>query len=223
VAEFEYAFLAITRVRVEFVALADGTEINLGPAGPEPALREYFEQRIVPVLHQEYEESLRSWRASLEQFRAAVTVDRRSVKTGVFGQREERVELHFPDGRALELYPEEADEEIARRFVTEHRKPSSSTLTFEEWAERAAPTSRWRTEWRATYFADGMSRDLTVEADEWIYGAPLEAILNILNALGAAGWKLMTVTEDKGVYSGVESANSAAPVRLRYTFMRSRA
>jgi hypothetical protein len=221
-AEFEYAFLAVTRVRVEFVALADGTEIGVGAAGPEAALRSHFERLIVPALQREHEDALRDWRASLERFRGAVSVARRSVKTGVFGPKEERVELLFPDGRALELYPEEADEEIARRFVAEHRKPSPSTLTFEEWAQAVGASSRWRTEWRATFFADGMTRDLQVLAEEWVYGAPLEAILNVLNALGAAGWKLVTVTEDKGVYSGVESANSAAPVRLRYTLMRSR-
>jgi hypothetical protein len=221
-AEFEYAFLAVTRVRVEFVALGDGTEISVGAGGPEPALRSYFDARVAPALQRNHEVALSEWRASLERFRAGVRVEPRSVKTSVFGAKEERVELRFPDGRALELYPEEADEEIARRFVAEHRKPSPSTLTFEEWVAGANASSRFRTEWRATYFAEGMSRDLQVLADEWVYGAPLEAILTVLNGLGAAGWKLIAVTEDKGVYSGVESANSAAPVRLRYTLMRTR-
>lgn len=221
-AEFEYAILAVTRVRVEFVALADGTEIPFGPAGPEAALRTWFDERVAPALQREHDAALREWRTSLERFRAGVTVARRSVKTGMFGPKEERIELRFPDGRTLELYPEEADEEIARRFVAEHRKPSLSTLTFEEWAQSAGAETRWRTEWRATFFADGLSRDLQVLAEEWVYGAPLEAILNVLNGLGSAGWKLVTVTEDKGVYSGVESANSAAPVRLRYTLMRAR-
>jgi hypothetical protein len=221
--EYEYAFLAITRVRTEFIALADGTELALDARGPQGALVAYFNERVVPEVQRRDEAADGEWHRGLEQFASRVQVVERTVKTGVLGPREDRVSLVFPDGFETEVYPEEIDEEIARRYASLQRKPSPRSLAFEQWASEAGATTRWRVEWHATLYMDGGAREVKLQTPRgWTYGAPLDAIVSLLNELGRRRWKLVTVDEDKGLYAGIESANSAAPVRIRYTFSRER-
>ena len=134
------------------------------------------------------------------------------------------------DRRSLEVrlkaIPEEfrkESEEIARRYSLAHRKPSPRSLAFEQWASEAGATTRWRVEWNATLYLDGGAREVKLDTPRgWTYGAPLDAIVGLLNELGRRRWQLVTIGEDKGLYAGIESANSTAPVRLRYTFCRER-
>ncbi len=221
--EYEYAFLAITRVRREFIALADGTELALDARGPQAALLAYFNERVAPDVAHRDEVADAEWRRGLDDFASRVRVVQRSVKTGMLGPKESRVALVFPDGYETEVYPEEINEEIARRYSLQDRKPSPRSLAFEQWAAEAGATTRWRVEWLATLFMADGAREVKLQTPRgWTYGAPLDAIVSLLNELGRRRWKLVTVDEDKGVYAGVESANSAAPVRIRYTFSRER-
>ena len=221
--EYEYAFLAITRVRTEFIALADGTELALDVGGPQDALVAYFNERVVPEVQRRDDVADSEWRRGLEEFATQVQVAHRTVKTGVLGPKEERVNLIFPDGYDTEVYPEEINEEIARRYSLAHRKPSPRSLAFEQWASEAGATTRWRVEWNATLYLDGGAREVKLDTPRgWTYGAPLDAIVGLLNELGRRRWQLVTIGEDKGLYAGIESANSTASVRLRYTFCRER-
>ncbi len=221
--EYEYAFLAITRVRTEFVALADGTELALDNRGVEAVLAAYFDERVVPEVHRRDAEADSAWQRGLDEFASQVQVVHRTVKTGVLGPREDRVNLVFPDGSEAEVYPEEINEEIARRYSTQQRKPSPRSLAFEQWLAEAGATTRWRVEWHATLYMDDGAREVRLQTPRgWTYGAPLDAIVPLLNELGRRRWRLVTVDEDKGLYAGIESANSAAPVRIRYTFARER-
>jgi hypothetical protein len=222
--EYEYAFLAVTRVRTEFVALGDGTELALDARGPQVALSAYFNEQVVPDVQQRDEQADMQWQRGLDEYASSVQVVHRSVKTGMLGPREERVTLVFPDGPEAEVYPEEINEEIARRYSTRQRKPSPRTVAFEQWVNEAGATTRWRVEWHATLFMADGARQVKLQAPRgWQYGAPLDAIVPLLNELGRRGWSLVSIEEDKGLYAGVESANSAAPVRIRYTFSRERA
>jgi hypothetical protein len=221
--EYEYAFLAVTRVRTEFIALTDGTELALDARGPQSALAAYFNDRVVPEVQRRDEAADTDWRRGLDEFAAQVQVEHRTVKTGVMGPSEDRVSLVFPDGYDTEVYPEEINEEIARRYSLRDRKPSPRSLAFEQWASEAGATTRWRVEWHATLYMDGGAREVKLETPRgWQYGAPLDAIVGLLNELGRRRWQLVTIDEDKGIYAGIESANSAAPVRIRYTFSRER-
>src|ERR1700730_19404931 len=94
--EYEYAFLAITRVRTEFIALADGTELSLDVGGPQDALVAYFNERVVPEVQRRDDVPDSDWRRGLQEFATQVQVAHRTVKTGVLGPQEERGKLILP-------------------------------------------------------------------------------------------------------------------------------
>jgi hypothetical protein len=53
-------------------------------------------------------------------------------------------------------------------------------------------------------------------------GVPLETITQQLNELAGDGWRVVAVSEDRGLYLGIDTHDESYPARLRYLLERTR-
>jgi hypothetical protein len=75
--------------------------------------------------------------------------------------------------------------------------------------------------WMATLYTPSGSEPIMIDG-EWKYGWPETDIVNILNKTGADGWQVISVTEDKGLYSGHDASSESGPTAVRYLLARPR-
>lgn len=130
-------------------------------------------------------------------------------------------EIRFPDGKVERVDAGEGAayvaEVAAKRHPTDNRRPEPPK--FDKWWNEH---SKKIVEWAGQFFEGGTSpRPITVDAIDWEYGLPVEPILEALNSLLDEGWRLVHVSEDRGLYSnpGVV-VNDSYPTRVRYLVER---
>jgi hypothetical protein len=54
----------------------------------------------------------------------------------------------------------------------------------------------------------------------WNFGLPIEDALRILNDLAAEGWRVVSVSEDRGIYRGATNQTDSAVTTVRYLLAR---
>jgi hypothetical protein len=75
--------------------------------------------------------------------------------------------------------------------------------------------------WRG-YFNDATgARQLTDLIETWSGGIPATEITEALDTLSELGWQVVSITEDKGLYSGADAQREAGPVIVRILLRRS--
>lgn len=75
--------------------------------------------------------------------------------------------------------------------------------------------------WIATISTSTGAEKLAINEHGQTYGWPIAQVTGTLNRLGADRWQVISVTEDKGLYSGVGTDSESGPVAVRYLLMRS--
>lgn len=75
--------------------------------------------------------------------------------------------------------------------------------------------------WRC-YVVDpsGEARRRQIEMSGTWSGVPLETITRQLNELAGDGWRVAAVSEDRGLYLGIDAHDESYPARLRYLLER---
>ena len=78
------------------------------------------------------------------------------------------------------------------------------------------PVTGWIAE-----FVDGEEQtDVELDAIVWTQGFPAAAVAAALNQLGTEGWRVLHVSEDRGLYSGPHANSDAFVTRARYLLRR---
>lgn len=73
--------------------------------------------------------------------------------------------------------------------------------------------------WRVCFF-NGSEWHEGEKPTTWWMGMPGEAIVQALNRLAEEGWHVLHVSEDHGVYAGVDTVDESFPTRVRYLLRR---
>ena len=66
----------------------------------------------------------------------------------------------------------------------------------------------------------GDVRRTQIEMSSTWSGVPLETITRRLNELAREGWRVVAVSEDRGLYLGIDARDESYPARLRYLLER---
>jgi hypothetical protein len=75
--------------------------------------------------------------------------------------------------------------------------------------------------WQAHLIDATGTRALGPVVERWDHGGiPAPEIALYLNQLATEGWGVQDVAEDRAVYSGVDTSEGAAPIRIRYLLRR---
>lgn len=130
-------------------------------------------------------------------------------------------EVRFPDGRIERVDVGEGAtrvaEEAVKRYPIDNRRPAQPT--FDDWWSK---NSTKVVTWVGQFYESGHNpRTIDVDALTWDYGLPVEPILAALDSLLAEGWRLVHVSEDRGLYTNPDVVvNDSYPTRVRYLVER---
>lgn len=73
--------------------------------------------------------------------------------------------------------------------------------------------------WAASLYLDGEPKQLPAFSS-WDFGLPIEGVLAVLNQIATDGWRVVHVSEDRGVYAGITNRTDASVTKARYLLAR---
>ncbi len=152
-------------------------------------------------------------------------IEERQEKVPSGGLRKTTVvfdELRLPDGQVVRCDSGEAASAAKAQFSRQHPGPKATAdatapPSFDTWWNQEAKEVR---AWSAAVFEEGQRRDLAWSARIWPYGFPIEKVLQELNRLKGEGWRLLQVSEDRGLYAGQDAQTESGVVTARYLLTR---
>ncbi len=132
--------------------------------------------------------------------------------------------LTFPDGSTREGPTADIstmlEEECVRLYGEEPYVPTQEQ-DYDTWLVETGAVGIEQRVWVGIVIEpDGSEREFEEGLEEWRFGAPLAGINGELNRLAAAGWVVVSVSEDKGLYLGSDSRDESYPARIRYLLGR---
>jgi hypothetical protein len=227
-AGLEYALLTISKWHFERVLYPDGTEED-GPPGSAAAatarwheeqaagLRARFDEEVLPGLRSRFETELRAWEAR-EETREMQAEQEASQEEWLWG----RDNTATAPGHARRS-PLEAAALGAR--LNDPKPPERYEQEYEVW-RKSQPTPMTTTDlrgWQAVLVDRSGREPIEIEAvkEAEDFRWPESDVIVILNRLADTGWRVMSVTEDKGTYPGADAGAESGPVRVRYLLERS--
>ena len=210
-----YATLTIGRVRYNAIkTLREGRHFYLSEADA----KDMYDSDIVKPADEEHAVALKQHEAALHKFDESVTVSKGvEIRRDTGGLRKSKVLIdevfigrtrhEVEAGRATHFVSEERDKQ--------HPAPRRPEIpTYESWFKSKAAEHRT---WRAELITSSGSKAIALpEPFDWSWGFPIAVAIDLLEGLEQEGWKLVSVSEDRGLYSGADATNESYPTRVRY-------
>lgn len=215
-----YATLAFGRVKYFLYNVGDA---RLEKFSSHDDAREFF-SRTVDAPWKAYREATTARETEREKF-----IDRSKVRTWyqiqqATGGRGKPPRPRMPidevdvDGQTYQVPPSTANDFIRAEFDRRYpatKKPAGEAPNWPSWSTAADP-KEVRT-WAAYFIGPDGSSAIELPSDmSWDWGFPIQEALRQLNRLEQAGWKIVQVSEDHGLYTGADAANEAYLTRVRY-------
>jgi hypothetical protein len=196
-----YGFFVIQRVKYDVVTYPDGREAVLPAGKGEAAILKYKRE-------QQEETSVDASEVEVERIEVEGTDPPQPGERKVYAHR-----LTFSDGEVVQVAPDHTRSAIERwqartaRANAPVRKPQE-------------PKLKKRRTWAAELFLPKGRERLSFEPDDWPYGLPIDEVTEVLNRLAGEGWKVLHVSEDRGLYTGPDTESDSYVTRARYMLGR---
>lgn len=132
--------------------------------------------------------------------------------------RYRRFRVKHPDGTDVQVSYDGSfspDDYIGKGWL--QAQPGGGSV-FTEWRKEASATEERG--WQAVWFGAGGEQTLQFPSLASRFGVPAEAMVSALNRYSAEGWRLVNVSEDRGVYRGADTFDEAYVSRIRYLLTR---
>lgn len=210
--QLTYATLVVARTRVEGRQVGD-TFVA------EDGLNDYYQQHVRAHHSAEHDRLSRRFQESREEFQQSLRIEQ--------GDRQRRrMGIGFaavaPDGAR---YPAPTEAAAVGYALADwdkvHRPPKGLTAhDLNDW--KAGLSHQSQRSWTAELVdGDGRCEPHDLGAAEWSWwGAPVAATNRLLNRLSGEGWSLVHISEDRGLYQGVDATDESSPTRIRYLMRR---
>lgn len=198
-----YGYLAARRARLSLYELGGGVELG------EDELEDWWAANVDRGAWASYVAAREAHLAAAKEFAAATRAE--SVPGARF------VRATYPDGTSEAVGTDRTVASAAHlQYGRINPPPTRSSPSFQEWKSEQ-PSSEHRT-WVCEWFADGQrsTPPQFARRPEHSYGLPIEALLGVLNDLAAQGWVVVSVSEDRGIYAGVDAPTDSGPTKIRY-------
>lgn len=213
-----YATLVVGRVKFRAVTITDGAGTRYA-SKESPEAQDLYDSKGDEAADQQHQKALEEHYKKLAAFDASVRIDT-NVKelrdTGGLRKKEvvfDRVTV-VPE-RALELEAGTGAGYIAKRRAESFPKPvRPQRQTFDTWFANEAELVRT---WQAVFYTADQQTPLAVPEDsDYSWGFPIAFALGVLGRLAGEGWRLVHVSEDRGLYNGADAPDESYPTRVRY-------
>jgi hypothetical protein len=190
-------------------------------------LESWFERHVVPNSYELAAEAHREWEMRFRAWRAQVDVRRDEVLNPELSTRFKRVVdpievVRLPSGATRTVPAGRADELLWSHYSEQiEPEPNPGDLSFEVWL----PTAEVKIEtelrgWKGTLQIDDVVETVGDSCTSWSSISVPETALPILNSLGRDGWEVVSVNEDKGLYSGEDAQAESGSSAIRYLLKR---
>lgn len=199
-----YGFFVIERVKYDVVTYPGGDEEVLPLGKGEAAILKYEKDQREEILAASGDVS----EVEVERIEVKGTDPPRSGERKVYAHR-----LTFPDGEIVQVAPHDTQSAIER---WQDRIARANTP-----AAQPKPKLKRRRTWAAELFLPEGRERLGFEPDDWPYGLPIDEVAEVLNRLAGEGWKVLHVSEDRGLYTGPDTESDSYVTRARYLLARS--
>jgi hypothetical protein len=163
---------------------------------------------------EKFERQRTSWERGLADWKAETQTD---VGRGILSGGLLRIK--FPDGTRASVAPGQSDELIDSAYLSRHPKPRFPVSPFQQWF-RLLKVSSERI-WVARLFEDGKETPMPMNVERRQFNFPIPEVLSLLDTLSRAGWTIVHVSEDRGLYSGEDAPSESAITTVRYLLRRS--
>jgi hypothetical protein len=133
-----------------------------------------------------------------------------------------QVRLLFPGGTKVRICRADQVNAVLRHEfeVRSGKVPVDQATAEQAWlADHSVSLDRVRN-WTALWAEAGTEVPLEVDLSAWRHGAPLAGIAAVLTSYATAGWDVVAVHEDRGLYDGADANEESYPTRMRYLLAR---
>ncbi|GAB3186853.1 hypothetical protein FHX75_111294 [Micromonospora palomenae] len=219
----KFAIFYVTRANYKAVELPNG-EVKKAPTGQADLfMREWWEKNESEVLRKHLRSELEQWESQLRGWRAGSRVDEGKGRLYRGGPRMEVSFITLPNGQRETVERMRVDEAIKEAFTKLHPKPTpvdeELNKAYRQW-ETKASVNNVRS-WSAGFVEDGRESEVDIGMPTaWSCGLPAKEIVQQLDLLAADGWKLVHVSEDRGIYRGADASTDSSPTTVRYMLQR---
>lgn len=206
----QYGYLALQRVHGGIATMPDGD-------------KQYFEtfEAALSARQQWIVEN------SLEKAKAEVAEKRREFaegcrleverikQPGLLSADEIRRTVFTSGGESLGYSTEQAYDAVVQKAALERFPEPTPNSLFDSLSGGVEKIVVWA----ASLYLDGEPKQLPAFSS-WEFGLPIESVLGVLNEIAADGWRVVHVSEDRGVYSGITNQTAAGVTKARYLLAR---
>jgi hypothetical protein len=210
-----YATLAFRRLRYNAVKVTEaGQTRHLG----EEAAQEYYAREVTGPAEQIYQQELAKQRKARMDFASTAVMHEPPTV------RKERKAREGTDRVTLAGTNYDVPTGTVERFIrkqADNRYPDPPKPQVKEFASWYRLTAQERRVWQGWLLtADGYEL-ATEELTTWGgHAFPVQDALRQLDKLQQEGWRLVHVSEDHGLYQGVDVSDEAYLTRVRYLLER---
>lgn len=175
------------------------------------AAREWWNQHEGTVAAQEYESEYADWRGRLEDWKARTRVEFGRDRLYAGSPRVEVAKIKLPDGEERTVRRTDADSCVGDAFSSRHEKPKTVDDRYLSWWYTVKVRGEFR--WVGHLFEGGDGRPVLSDPVEGKFGYPVQEVLSTLDALSAAGWKIVHVSEERALIFDRSPVSSVGVVR----------
>jgi hypothetical protein len=218
----EHAIVVLRKSRYDKVRFPDG-RIERAPVGRGRERLRAFQDEVKGPIVERYETALEDWEDAFADWADRVEFTAERIRSPG-GGRVAVTRIHLPGGQTHDVDPGHEENYLRDQFSSTvlPRPDLNEYLDLDRWIEDSGAqlTSDQRGWHGRILFADHDQEIEDPELGHWFYGFPARAVLNTLNRLSGEGWRVVSVSEDKGLYLGEDASKEAGPVAARYLLSR---
>jgi hypothetical protein len=209
-----YATLAFRRLRYTGIKVTEGGRTRY--IGKEAA-EEHYTREVTEPAEQDYQRELAEQRRARADFvRTAMTHEppatrkERKAREGTDRVTLADTTCDVPTGTAQRFIREQADDRYP-----DPQKPVPRD--FNSWYQQRAQERRV---WQGWFLTADAHEQVTEEVGGGNHGFPMQDAMRELDKRQKEGWRLVHVSEDHGLYQGVDATDEAYLTRVRYLLER---
>ena len=198
--------------RYGYFALGRAKRWRLSIPDAEPSLFEVKEDaeesRMAWIGEHELPPAIAAWEEARERFFEGCAITTRKTGSG-FTAREENWIL-FPTGEQRPLGVLDPQDVTTKVWLDHSPEPTVASIV-----PISAATLDQVVIWEGELFLGEESRKLPL-ISHWVYGLPIDFVLETLNKLSDEGWEVLLASEDRGLFAGKTAGSEAYVTRVRY-------
>jgi len=212
----QFATLVVGRVKYRAVKVTDGGTLRYVKS--DEAGSEYYRCNVLEPAKKKEADEENTYRRQVKTFNESLTINPGiEIKRDIGKMKRARVLIDEVIIGTKRYMP---DAGTGEAFVADLRKkacpePSREPVpNFDQWFKTNSTEHR---SWAAAFLDSAHELSIDLPADvNYAWGFPSIVVHGLLERFTTEGWRLVHVSEDRGLYEGADARNESYPARVRY-------